>query len=179
MINRCIRRRIAQPIVASCERLHDQSSRAATDRTINRCVRRRIARPSWHLRPIVRLVVPPVAESNRERSRVAALPNVMSYDGWHHKSSGDTTSCTTSRAIARSAIIHNWWCDHTRLVVRSRKTYCRQLTIWNGKLDVLNITIDLDATDFSLAITYDLCDQSCVRFSICPRFKHFSVSAAS
>ena len=56
-------------------------------------------------------------------SLVVALPNVMSYDGWHHQSSGGrpTTSCTTNRATARSAIIHNWWCDHARLVVPSPK----------------------------------------------------------
>ena len=38
--------------------------------------------------------------------------------------------------------------------------------------------IDLAATDFAQAITHDLCDQSCVRFTICPRFQHFSVEAS-
>ena len=70
-INRGVRRRVARTIVASCDRSHNQSWRAATDRTINRCVRREIARPSWHLRPIVRLVVPPVAKSCDKSGQVS------------------------------------------------------------------------------------------------------------
>ena len=35
------------------------------------------------------------------------------------------------------------------------------------------MTIDLAATDFALAITHDLCDQSCVVSTICPRFQLF------
>ena len=70
----------------------------------------------------------------------------------------------------RSAIIHNWSCHHARLVVRSRKTYLRPLAIWNRRLQVLNMTIDLVATDLPLAITYDLYDQSYVLSTICRRF---------
>ena len=44
-------------------------------------------------------------------------------------------------------------CDHARLVERSRDTYLRSLTIWNRRLKVLKMTIDLVATDFALAIT--------------------------
>ena len=40
-----------------------------------------------------------------------------------------------------------------RLIVRS-------LTIWNSRFQVLNMTIDLVATDLPLSITHDLCDQS-------------------
>ena len=85
--------------MASCDRSHDQSWRAATDRTINRCVRRQIARPSRHLRPIVRLVVPHVAKScdksgqvsssrftERDVSRRVAPPIVRRHDQLHDQS---------------------------------------------------------------------------------------------
>ena len=52
----------------------------------------------------------------------------------------------------------------------------RQLMIWNRRLQVLNMTIDLFATDLPLAITHDLCDQSYVLFTIGPRFHHFSIA---
>ena len=50
----------------------------------------------------------------------------------------------TGRKVARSVV---------RLIVRP-------LTIWNRRFQVLNMTIDLAATDLPLAITHDLCDQS-------------------
>ena len=56
----------------------------------------------------------------------------------------------------------------------------RPPTIWNSRFQVLNMTIDLVATDLPLAIThdlcdqsYDLCDQSYVLSTICPRLPHF------
>ena len=76
----------------------------------------------------------------------------------------------------RSAIIHNWWFHHARLVVRSRKTYLRPLAIWNRRLYVLNMTIDLVTTHFALSVTHDLCDQSYVLSTTCPRFSHFTVA---
>ena len=36
----------------------------------------------------------------------------------------------------------------------------RPLTTWNTRFQVLNMIIDLVATDLPLAITHDLCDQS-------------------
>ena len=33
-------------------------------------------------------------------------------------------------------------------------------TIWNRRLEVMNMSIDLATTDSALAITHDLCDQS-------------------
>ena len=44
---------------------------------------------------------------------------------------------------------------------------------------VLNMTIDLVATDLPLAITHDLCDQSCVLSTIGLRFQHFSIAGRS
>ena len=41
------------------------------------------------------------------------------------------------------------------------------------------MTYDLAATDFVLAITHDLCDQSYALSTICPRFQHFSVAGRS
>ena len=48
--------------------------------------------------------------------------------------------------------------------------------IWNRRLDVLNMTIELATTDFALAINHDLCDQSYVLSTICPIFQPFSVA---
>ena len=62
----------------------------------------------------------------------------------------------------------------------------RPLTIWNSRFHVLNMTIDLVATDLPLATThdfcdqsYDLCDQSYVLSTICLRFQHFPVADRS
>ena len=51
---------------------------------------------------------------------------------------------TTDRKVARPV---------ARLMVRP-------VTIWNSRFQVVNVTIDLVATDLPLAITHDLCDQS-------------------
>ena len=51
---------------------------------------------------------------------------------------------TTDRKVARPL---------ARLIVRP-------LAIWNSRFQVLNMTIDIVATDLLLAITHDLCDQS-------------------
>ena len=52
-------------------------------------------------------------------------------------------------------------------------------TIGNRRLQVLNMTIDLVATDLSFAITHDLCNQSYVLSTICPRFQKMSVACRS
>ena len=77
---------------------------------------------------------------------------------------------TTGRKVARPV---------ARLIVRP-------LTIWNSRFQVLNMTIDLVATDLPLAIThdlchqsYDLCHQSYVRSTIGPSFQHFSIAGRS
>ena len=43
---------------------------------------------------------------------------MRSYHRWHHQLSGGKTSWTTNRATVGPAIIHDWWCEHARLVVR-------------------------------------------------------------
>ena len=81
-----------------------------------------------------------------------------------------STGGATGRKVARPV---------TRLIVRP-------LTIWNSMFQVLNMTIDLVATDLPRAITidlcdqsYDLCDQSYVLSSICPRLQHFAIAGRS
>ena len=51
------------------------------------------------------------------------------------------------------------------------KVYSGFCIICGAWPDVLNMTIDLAATDFALAITHVLRDQSCVLFTISPRFR--------
>ena len=132
--------------VASCDRAYDQSWHPTTDGTINRGVQRSIARSivatydrsydqPWH--PTTDHTI------NRGTQRPIVRSIVASCD----RSYDQSCDC-------RSAIIHNWWCHHARLVVRSRKTYLRLPTIWNRRIEVLNITLDLAATDFALAITH-------------------------
>ena len=41
--------------------------------------------------------------------------------------------------------MHHWWYDHV-------KAYLRPLTIWNRRLEVMNMTIDFAAIDFALVI---------------------------
>ena len=132
----------------------DQSWGPTIYRTIKRC----------NLRPIVRSIVAP-----DDRSYHQSWHDDRSYhQSWH-----PATDRPSNRAIAdpRSsttggATMNNWLCDHGRLI-------CDR---W---LEVLNMNIDLAATDFALPITHDLCDQSCVLCTSCPRFQHFSVAARS
>ena len=77
---------------------------------------------------------------------------------------------TTGRKVARPV---------ARLIVRP-------LTVWNSRLQVLNMAIDLVATDLPLAITHDLfdtsyvlCDQPYVLSTIGPRFQHVSIGGRS
>ena len=141
-------------IVAPDGRSYDQSLGATIDRTINRSI----------VRPIVATydrsyTIDRCTKRSNVRSIVASCDR--SYD----------QSCDL-----RSAIIHNWGSHHARLVVRSCKTYLQPLTILNRRLEVLNMTIDLVTTAFALAIIHDLCDQSYVLSTTCPRFQHFSVA---
>ena len=53
-----------------------------------------------------------------------------------------------------------------QLVVPVARLIVRPLTNWNRRLQVVNMTIDLVATDLPLAITHDLCDQSYVLSTI-------------
>ena len=176
-INRDVRRPMVRLIVAFCDRSCDQSCHPTCDqsyehwwhpieRTISRGLQRSIARSivascDRSLQPTTDRTI---NRGNRGTQRPITRSIAASWDRPYDQ------SCDY-----RSATIHNWWCHHVQLVVRSRKTYLRPLTIWNRRLEVLNMTIDLVTTHFALAITNDLCDQSYVLSRTCPRFQHFSV----
>ena len=66
--------------------------------------------------------------------------NISKCYSVNEKSIGGTTGRKVARPVAR-------------LIVRP-------LTIWNNRLHVLNMSIDLVATDLPLTITHDLCDKS-------------------
>ena len=51
------------------------------------------------------------------------------------------TGWTTDRATVWHTITNDWWCDHTRLVVRPCKT-CLRLVSADRSQTVLNMTID-------------------------------------
>ena len=68
--------------------------------------------------------------------------NISTFYSVSEQSIGGTTGRKVARRVAR-------------LIVRP-------LTIWNRRLQVLNMVIDLVATDLPLAITHDLCDESYV-----------------
>ena len=77
---------------------------------------------------------------------------------------------TTGRKVARPV---------ARLIVRA-------FTIWNSIFQVLNMTIEIVATDLPLAIihdlcdqSFDLCDQSLVLSTIFPRLQHFLIAGRS
>ena len=76
--------------------------------------------------------------------------NISTFYSVSEQSIGGTTGHKVARPVAQ-------------LIVRP-------LTIWNRRLQVLNMTIDLVATDLPLAIIHDLCDQSYVLSTICLRF---------
>ena len=105
---------VARSIVASGDGSPDHSWHHATDQAINRCVGGRIARPSWRIRPIVWLVVPPVAKSCDKSGQV---------------SSSRTTERDVVRRVAPLIVrwhdqLHDQSChcvirDNPQLVVRS------------------------------------------------------------
>ena len=150
-INRDGRRPMVRSIVASCDRSFEQSWHPVTERTINRGTRR----------PIVRSIV-----RCNDRSHDATIDLAIDRcdlrpivdQSWHQ---------TTDRTINRSIV---------RPIVRS---IVRVPILRNRRLQVLNMTIDLVATDLPLAITYDLCDQSYVLSTICLRFQIVLVAATS
>ena len=147
--------------------MYDQSCRPATDGRINR---------SFH--PATDLTSTFVASCDRSYEHawhpVAERRSIVApEDRWYDTSWGATIDRTIN-------------CSIMRLMVRSIvATYDRSYDqswhqmIWNRRLEVSNMTIDLATTDFVLAITHDLCDQSYVLSTICPRFQHFPVAGWS
>ena len=69
--------------------------------------------------------------------------------------------------------------DLAWLVVRPYTTRLRPPAIWNRRARVLNMTVDLAATNLPLAITHDLHDQSHALSAIPSRFPPLSVVPSS
>ena len=88
---------------------------------------------------IVRLVVA-INDRSCDQSWPPTIDRTINRGILHDQSIG----CATGRKVARPV---------ARLIVRPH-------TIWNSRFQVLNMAIDLAATDLPLAITHDLCDQS-------------------
>ena len=88
---------------------------------------------------IVRLVVA-INDRSYDQSWPPTIDRKINREILHEQSIGGATGRKVARPVAR-------------LIVRP-------LTIWNSRFQVLNMTIDLVATDLPLAITHDLCGQS-------------------
>ena len=138
---------------------------------------------------IVRFVVRAVARSTNigeyrttsgrhERSIVRSIvaPDDRSYDkswnyatgvGRHMGSDLNPRNISTLYSVSEQSIGGNTGRNVSRPVAR---LIVRPLTIWNRRLQVLNMAIDLVATDLPLAITHDLCGQSYTLSTICLRF---------
>ena len=129
----------------------DQQRLEKIDGKIHRIVGNRTTRGS-HKRSIVRSIVAPddrsydqswnsATDSVGRRMRRDLNPrNISTF----YRASEQSIGGTTGRKVARPV---------ARLIVRL-------LTIWNSRLQVLNMTIDLVATDLPLEIIHDHCDQS-------------------
>jgi hypothetical protein len=86
-----------------------------------------------------------------------------SYSRW----GGRTTGGTTNHYVAR----HVAWLT-VRPCKTSRATTQDLSTLWNRRLEILNMNIDLVTVGFGFAITHEL-GRPAVWY--CPRFQHFLV----
>ena len=135
-------------------------------RSIDRCI----------LRLIVRAIVA-YSVTDRTSTRDILWRSVRSIVAPEYRWYNQSCDVTIDRTINRSIV---------RPIVRPiAATYDRSYdcswyqTIWNRRLQVLNITIDRVATDLPLAIIHNLCDQSYVLSTICLRFQIVLVAATS
>ena len=182
-IDRCILRPIVRAILASCDRPHEHSWNPGTERTIN-CGTRR---------PTVRSIVEGNDRSTIHRSIVRPIVRslVGAYDRSHEQSWHQTIWKRRNMTIdlattdVAMAITHDL-CDQSYVLstmpqrfqhfsVAGRSSPGRKPGV-TGAFGVLNMTTTLLRLILQLAITHDLCDQSYVLSTICPRFQHFSVA---
>ena len=105
-------------------------------------------------------------------------------DKIHHIVGNNTTSGSHKRSIVRSIVAPTIDRTINRDILREQSI--GGATGRKVARPVLNMTIDLVATDLPLAIThdlcdqsYDLCDQSYVLSSMCPRLQHWSIAGRS
>ena len=143
-------------VVAIIDRCYDQSIVASCDRSYEQ---------SWH--PVTDRTSTPGIMRPSVRYIVAL------EDRCYDQSRGATIDCTINCSIVRPIV--------RPIVVTYDQSYDQSWhrTIWNRRLEVLNMPIDLATSDFALAIPQDHCDQSYVLSTICPRFQHFPVAGRS
>ena len=130
------------------------------------------------LEKIVRLVV-----VINDRSWPPTIDRMINSVGRRMRSDLNPRNISTFYSVSEQPIGGTTGRKVTRPVAR---LIVRPLTIWNSRFQVLNMTIDLVATDLPLAIThdlchqsYDLCHQSYDRSTIGPSFQHFSIAGRS
>ena len=147
-INRCILRPIVRAILTSCDRAYDQSWYPTTDRTINRGIQRSIIRSatynrsfdqSWHptsdrtinrgvQRSIVRSIVATYNRSSDQSCHpMTDIRSIVGSNDRSYNQSLHPMNDHNDQSYEQS-------CDcsyHAQLLVRSRKTSLRPLTIWN------------------------------------------------
>ena len=141
-------------------------------RTIGR-TRDRAINTDWR-RSMTRYII------SKEIVRLVVAINDLSYD----QSWPPTIDRTINRGILHEQSIGS--ATGRKVALPVARLIVRPLTIWDSRFQVLNMTIDLVATDLPLAMThnlcdqsYDLCGQSYFLSSICPRLQHFSFAGRS
>ena len=122
------------------------------------------SRDQQRLEKIVRLVVA-INDRSYDRSWPPTIDRMINSVGRRMGSDLNPINISTFYSVREQPIGGTTGRKVTRPVAR---LIVRPLTIWNSRFQVLNMTIDLVATDLPLAITHDLCHQS-----YGPSFQHF------
>ena len=140
------------------------------------------SRDQHRLEKIVRLVVA-IKHRSYDQSWPPTIDRTINSVGRHMGSDLNPINISTIYSVSEQPIGGTTGRKVARPVAR---LIVRPLTIWNSRFQVLNMTIELVATDLPLAIThdlchqsYDLCHQSYVRSTIGPSFQHFSIACRS
>ena len=142
---------------------------------------RTIGEYRWQEQEIVRLVVaindrctinrdgrrPMIPSIDRCILRSIVRAIVASCDRRYDQSWGATIDRTINHSIVQPLV--------RSIVATYDRSYDQSWhqTIWNRRLEVLNLTIDLATTDFALVIIHDLCDQSYILSTIFRRGRAF------
>ena len=140
------------------------------------------SRDQQRLEKIVRLVVA-INDRSYDRSWPPTIDRMINSVGRRMGSDLNPRNISTLYSVSEQPIGGNTGRKVARPVAR---LIVRPLTIWNIRFQVLNMTIDLVATDLPLAITHDLCHQSydhCHqsydRSTIGPSFQRVSIAGRS
>ena len=114
------------------------------------------SRDQQRLEKIVRLVVA-LNDRSYDRSWPPTIDRMINSVGHRMGSDLNPRNISTFYSVSEQPIGGITGRKVARPVAR---LIVRPLTIWNSRFQVLNMTIDLVATDLPIAITYDLCHQS-------------------